>query len=364
MADTQRSPSGITHFARLVDGQPTPLNLKGPVVAEVDAERRFLITCNHTATHLLHAALHDVVSEKAFQAGSLVAPDRLRFDFSFSRPLNSDEVEAIERHVNENIRRAVAVRTHLDVPREKAEEMGAMAIFGEKYGESVRVVEVPGHSTELCGGCHVANTRDIAFFQIVSETGVAAGVRRIEAITNRGAFERATHNRALLESLAVSLKTDVGALEGRVTKLLQERAELGRRVDQLSQRAASDGASSIVDNAVEVDGVRIAAARIDAANRNDLLKFADAIRPKLGELATVLLAATIEDKPALACVVTESLFKQKGVKAGDLINEVAPIVGGRGGGRPTLAQAGGNDASRLDEAVAAFTDKVKGRLGA
>ena len=360
--DTQHTPSGFSHFAKLAQGSPNLSALKKPVIAEVDAERRFLIRCNHTATHLMHAALHEIVSEGAFQAGSLVAPDRLRFDYSFDRPLKPTEISAIEEHVNRNINRAIYLAIHNDVPREKAEEMGAMAIFGEKYGDNVRVVSVPGQSTELCGGCHVENTRDIAYFQITSETGIAAGVRRIEAITNHGAFEQIRADRELLQQLAARLKTEVTALPNRVNNLLETHQAMERQVDQLSRRLAELESQRIVDTASMIGEIAIASARVNASSREQLLAHVDAIRPKLPEMATVLLGANIDGKPALACLVTEPLFKTHRLKAGDLINEVAPIVGGRGGGRPTLAQAGGSDVSKLDDAIAAYGDRVRSRL--
>ena len=362
VVDTVNTPSGFTHIAKLVSGVPNLKALKDSFLAQVDADRRFLVTCNHTATHLLHKALHDIVSDKAFQAGSLVAPDRLRFDYSFERPLTEDEIEAIETHVNTAIRAASNLVVHYDMPREEAEKMGAMAIFGEKYGDHVRVVEVPGHSVELCGGCHVSNTRQIAFFQITSETGVAAGVRRIEAITNRAAFDHAQSDQALLKQLARSLKTEVAALPGRVDKMIAQHSDLEKQADRLARRVAELESRQIAADALDIDGVAVAAARVQADNREQLLAYADAIRSKLPEAATVLLGAEIGGKPALACIVTDALFKARGLKAGDLINEVAPIVGGRGGGRPTLAQAGGSDSSKLGEAIAAFGDRVRGRL--
>ena len=363
VVDAQNTPSGFSHFARLVKGNPSLSALKGHVLAEIDTERRFLVTCNHTATHLLHAALHAVVSDAAFQAGSLVAPDRLRFDFSFDRPLKPNEISAIEEHVNGNINRAIELTIHTDVPRDKAEEMGATAIFGEKYGDRVRIVDIPGESTELCGGCHVENTRDIAFFRITSETGIAAGVRRVEATTNQASFAQIRIDREMLENLAARLKTEVNALPNRIEKLLERDQLLEREVAQLAQKLAELETLRIASSATVVSDVAIAAARVDVSSREQLLAYVDAIRPKLPSMATVLLGATIDGKPALACLVTDALFKSRSLKAGDLINEIAPIVGGRGGGRPTLAQAGGSDASKLGEAIAAFEGRVRARLG-
>lgn len=362
ITDTQHTPAGITHIGKLVEGTPSLQALHADVIAEVNSERRFLITCNHTGTHLLHAALHEVVSEQARQAGSLVAPDRLRFDFTFNRPLTEEEIEQLENHVNQNIQAALDVVTHVDVPREKAEAMGAMAIFGEKYGETVRIVDVPSRSAELCGGCHVENTRDIAFFRIVSETGVAAGVRRIEAITNREAFAQARDDRQLLTELAQQLKAEVPSLSKRLRSMIEAQHELHKRAETLAQRLAEAETTRIVGSAETVEDILITSARVNAANRQELLFYVDALRPKLPALATVLLGAVIDDKPALACLVTDELAKRPGFKAGELINEVAPIVGGRGGGKPSLAQAGGNDPEKLGEAISAFRQKVAARV--
>ncbi|MBN1946670.1 MAG: alanine--tRNA ligase [Bradymonadales bacterium] len=364
VTDTIHTPAGITHLARLTAGVPTLEHLRDPVIAEVDAERRALTTSNHTATHLLHAALHEIVSPQAFQAGSLVNPERMRFDYSFHRPLTPQEIHQIEEHVNDNIRKGIDLVIHQDIPRTQAESMGAIAIFGEKYGDRVRVVQVPGVSIELCGGCHVRNTSDIMCFRITSETGVAAGVRRIEAVTNRAAFARAREDQRLLEELTALLKTDQPNLANRAAKLLEEQQTLLRRNQQLAQKLAEFNSQHIIAaQARRLGEVTVAAARVEAASREELLFFIDALRPKLVGPATALVGALVEGKPALACLASEELVRRFGLKAGDLINLVAPIIGGRGGGRPTLAQAGGSRPELLDQAIEAFVGKVGELLG-
>jgi alanyl-tRNA synthetase len=360
--DTQNTPSGLTHVGQIVKGDPNTADLSGPVDALVDVQRRTEIICNHTATHLLHAALHHHVSESAFQAGSFVGAERLRFDFSFNRPLTDTEISQIEAHVNTNIRKEIPLSIHLDIPREEAEKMGAMAIFGEKYGATVRVVEIPQVSVELCGGCHVQNTRDIAYFRISSETGVAAGVRRIEAITNRAVFEEANGQRAQIRDLSVRLKTDVVDLNTRIEKLLTEHKRLQQRGEQLVQRLSVFDTIEIAGKSTTIEGVAVATSRVEVANRDELLHYMDTLRDRMGDKSIALLGAILDDKPALICTVSDDVFKSMGLKAGDLINDVAPLVGGKGGGRPTLAQAGGNKPEGLNKAIEAFTDCLRDRL--
>lgn len=361
--DTQRAPMGIVHTAKLTKGKVTQESLRGVTFeAQVDHDKRRLTEANHTATHLLHAALRNLVSDQIFQSGSLVSDRKLRFDFSHSKPLTSEEVSTVEARVNEQIRAAHPVVAHVDIDRDRAvEQMGAMAIFGEKYGDRVRVIEVPGESVELCGGTHVDSTSDINVFRIVSETGVAAGIRRIEAVTNVTALETFQNDRRTLESLAQTLKTDLGSVEDRVGNLLEERQELERRVQKLSQQLANAGSDELVEDAVEIDGVRVIAKALNVETRDQMLKFADSLRGQLDE-AVVLLGAPIDGKAALLCMVTDTAFKSRGLKAGDLINSAASHVDGRGGGRPTLAQAGGSNVDGIGAAVAAFESIVRESL--
>lgn len=363
VSDTQKGGMGWVHTCTLSQGVFDERTAGGPITARIDTDRRRLIESNHTATHLLHEALHNVVSEEAFQAGSLVAPDRLRFDFNHGSPVSQAQLDEIEERVNRFIAEGHDVVIHENVDRDTAvNEMGAMAIFGEKYGDDVRVVQiVDSPSVELCGGTHVPNTNTIGLFRITGESGVAAGIRRIEALSNAGALAAYNEERGLVQELTQLLKTEPHHLIDKAKALAEERAELQRRVDQLSQKLAVQESGNIVDDAEDVDGVKVIAKKIDVQTRDEMLKYADSLRDKLGT-GVVLLAAAIDDKPALLCLVTDDAFKSRGIKAGDLINEAASHVGGRGGGRPTLAQAGGSDLSGIPAAVDSFAGIVRAAL--
>ena len=361
--DVQKTPAGITLSGVISDGNLTAERLSAPVRARVDANTRLRSASNHTATHLLHAALHRIVSKDAFQAGSLVAPNRLRFDFSHGEGVSDAQLAEMEAWVNAEIQADRAVQIHNDVPLAEAERRGAMRMFGEKYGETVRMVEVGADSLELCGGTHVQRTGELAFFRIVAESGVAAGVRRIEAVTREDAFALAQADRHRVESLAALLKAPASQLEERVQRLLSEHRSLERQVESLTQQAANEQAASLTSSVVDVDGVGVLAARVQVANRDALLAMADGLRDQLGSVAVALLATVLDDKPALLVMATDAAVKQRGLKAGDLINDAAEHVGGRGGGRPTLAQAGGKDVGGIDGAVAAFVEAVRTRLG-
>ena len=361
--DTQRTTAGITLFCRVQDGVLGPDTTTGPVDATVDLERRRLISYNHTATHLLHAALHRFVSDKAFQAGSLVAPDRLRFDFSHDGPVRREQLDEIEAWVNARIQENTALSILTDVPLPEAEAMGAMMIFGEKYGERVRVVTIPGTSAELCGGIHAPDTASIGWFRIVSESGVAAGVRRIEAVTNQGAYQLAGEERAIVERLASRLRVPAHQLEERIQRMQEDRRDLERQIDALTRQQAGDLASRLVDSTEPVGPARLLAERVDVPDRDALLQLADSVRDRLADTVVGLLCAVIDDKPAVVVLVAEALTRSHGVKAGDLVNIAAAAVGGRGGGRPTLAQAGGSDVAGIPDAIARFRAAATERLG-
>lgn len=361
--DTQKTTAGLTHRCQLIDGD-LDAHIRAKVIAEVDARHRFLTACNHTATHLLHAALHEHVSDSAFQAGSLVAPDRLRFDFNFERPVTREELRAIENSVNAAIRKGQKLEIREDVLLADAEAMGAMMIFGEKYGERVRVIDIADTSVELCGGTHVANTGDIAWFRITSESGIAAGVRRIEAVTNEGAFALAAQERDRLEAAATMLKTTPANLEERLQRLLAERHELEKRVAELTRAQSRQVSGDLASSATDIDGLKVVSSKVAVADRDGLLEVADRLRDKLGDKGVALLASVIDDKPALVVIVADAVFKARKLKAGDLVNAVAIHVDGRGGGRPTLAQAGGKNTDGLDAAVEAFPQALRDAIGA
>ncbi len=361
--DTQKAPIGIVHSAKLVKGTVSAETLNGKATARVDAHKRKLTQSNHTATHLLHAALRGLVSDTIFQAGSQVSPEKLRFDFSYGSGLTEDQIQAVENQVNDQIRASHVVHSHFDVPRDHAvNELGAMAIFGEKYGDSVRVIEIPGESVELCGGTHVTNTSDINLFRITSESGIAAGIRRIEAVTNEAAYQAFDLDRERVRQLALILKSDPTHLIDRATSLLEERAELDKSRERLSLRIAKLESVEILASAEDVGGISVISKTISVDSRDQLVTYAELLQDRAEE-GVVLLAAEIENSAALICVVTNSAFKNRKLKAGDLVNLAAKYVDGRGGGRPTLAHAGGNNTAGISEAVSNFSRLVREQLG-
>ncbi|MBW1687239.1 MAG: alanine--tRNA ligase [Deltaproteobacteria bacterium] len=342
--DTQR-PSGelVVHQGRVVEGA---LNVEERVELAVDAEARAATVRNHSGTHLLHAALRGVLGPQAMQKGSLVAPGRLRFDFTHDAPLSEEEMREIEDLVNGWIEANASARTR-ETSYDEAIEAGAMAIFEEKYGDRVRVVSFGDFSTELCGGTHVKATGEIGLFKLLSESGVAAGVRRIEALTGLGAFEHMREQEASLRRVAGLLKTSAADVPERVEKLLTERRELEREIEKL--RAEQRGAASrdLTERVKELAGTKVVAARVDSVEGDDLRTMVDELRDKLRS-GVVLLASEKKGRVTLALGVTADLTER--FRAGDLVREVARVVGGKGGGRADFAQAGGKDASKLDEA--------------
>jgi alanyl-tRNA synthetase len=355
-----RQPAGRArlHFVRIENGR---LRVGQIVTAEVvdavrDATRR-----NHTATHLLHAALRSVLGSHVKQAGSLVAPDRLRFDFVHFAPISREQMERIEQIVNEQIYRNTTVQTEVRSP-EEAIAAGAMALFGEKYGDRVRVVSVPGFSMELCGGTHVRATGDIGFFTITEESGVAAGVRRVEALTGGGAVVWAQQQRATLEGLLSALNTTgVGALPT-IQRLQADAKRLQREVEQLKVRHALSGsnvkAGSDASGAdvTDVAGHKLITRRVEGLEKGALRGLADSLRDRAGS-GVVVLVSEHDGKVTLVVSVTKDLTAR--IQAGRLVKELAPIVGGGGGGRPDFAEAGGRDASKIDELLAAAPGLVR-----
>jgi alanyl-tRNA synthetase len=330
----------------------------------VDAERRMDIARNHTATHLLHSELRYILGEHVQQAGSLVAPDRLRFDFTHGVMLTQEELDAVEQSVND----AILASYPLEVAQSSYKEAvagGAMALFGEKYGEQVRVIRIgdPGEpfSQELCGGIHVDNTGEIGLFRIVSETSVGAGVRRIEAVTGRAAYQLVQKRLNVLDAAATHLGCPPEEVERAVLRLMgevhdwqKENAELRRSMARLEFEALLLGVQ-------EVAGVKVLAGQVQATDVETLREMTDWSRNRLGSVVTVL-GAVIDGKPNLVAAVTPDLVEH-GLKAGALIQQVAKVVGGGGGGKPTLAQAGGRDASKLNDALALVAGLVEEQVG-
>ena len=355
VVDVQKPVDGLfVHQARVVEGR---IEIDQEANLIVDAETRQATVRNHSATHLLHAALREVLGDQAMQKGSLVGPERLRFDFTHDSPLSPAELEAIEDRVNEWIESNQPGKTR-EMDYKSALEAGAVAIFDEKYGDRVRVVSFGECSTELCGGTHARATGDIGLLKIISETGIAAGIRRIEALTGLGALRHIRAQERLAREAAERLKVPLVELPGRVAKLLEERREAQKQIDDLRARKQGVGAGDLLDSARELSGIpgaKAIAGRVEDVDAKAMRTMVDDLRNRLGT-GVVCLAAASEDKALLAIGVTPDLVGR--FKAGDLIREVAGVVGGGGGGRPDFAQAGGKDPSRIDEALAKFNELV------
>jgi len=343
--DCRKLPSG--HFLHYGTVQEGFLEVGQRVTAAVDAPRRRAIQKNHTATHLLHKALREVLGTHVHQAGSLVAPDRLRFDFTHTGPMTPEQIAAVEEMVNREIEAAEPV-TWREMPIDEAKALGAMALFGEKYGDVVRVVSVgDGWSRELCGGCHVSNTSQIQYFKILSESGIGGGVRRVEAATGAGVIRYFEEGQAQAAAAQEQLR-------GRVK-------ELEKELEQLRARLAANEALSLVERAREVGGVKFVTGTAPVATMEDLRNMTDTIRDRLGSGVVVLGAVTGEGKVNLVAAVTKDLAGR--VHAGKLIKEVAQICGGGGGGRPDMATAGGKNPERLGEALNAVPRLLSQQLG-
>ncbi|HEV8348251.1 MAG TPA: alanine--tRNA ligase-related protein, partial [Vicinamibacterales bacterium] len=335
------------HRIRVTSGE---LHVRDIVNAEVDADVRDATRRNHTATHLLHAALRQVLGPHVKQAGSLVAPDRLRFDFIHFQALTRDEIDRIERIVNEQIYRNIPLTTDVR-STDEAMASGAMALFGEKYGDKVRVVSVPGFSMELCGGTHVSATGDIGVFVIVSESGVAAGTRRIDALTGAGAVEWVQRQRATLTSILDALHASDDQAVAAIERLQAEAKRLARDVTQLKTKVAmGGGAAAESDDTVEVAGIKLARRKVNDLDKDALRGLADSLKAKI-KSGVVVLASASDGKVQIVVAVTPDLTSR--VKAGQIVKEIAPIVGGGGGGRPDFAEAGGKQPEKIDEMLAA-----------
>jgi alanyl-tRNA synthetase len=330
-----------------------------PVRARVDTGRRDTMR-HHTATHLLHTALRNVLGEHVLQRGSLVAPDRLRFDFSHPRPLTPEEIRTVEDQVNAAIQQDVAVVIE-EKPYAEAIALGAMALFGEKYGDVVRVVQVPGISTELCGGTHVRHTGDIGQFRIIGETGVAAGVRRVEAVTGSVSYRRAVEREDLLNQAAATVKTTPDTLLRRLEQLLEENRDLKRQLDKARQAGSGDVVTELIGGATDVNGMKVVASEIEVESPEELRAIGDRVRERIGSGAAVLAARTGE-RVALIVVVTDDVIT-RGVRADALIREVAKLTGGSGGGRAHMAQGGVGDAAQLRDALGRAPELVRDMLG-
>ena len=361
VADTQK-PFGDVPVSH-VKVESGTLSVGSEVRASVPEDLRLDTTSNHTATHLLHKALKDILGATVQQAGSLVAPDRLRFDYTHHQPLTDEQLRRLEDAVNERIRQNLEVSKRV-MGIEEAKQSGAVAMFGEKYGEQVRVVSAGDYSREFCGGCHVNRTGDIGIFKIVSDRSLAAGVRRMEGVTGRGALALFQKLDDTTHTLAAQANIAFDELPAWVRSLQEKQKSLEKELKALKVRLATGGAaaggSRPQDEAVEVNGVKLIAKRVDDVQGGDLRNLADTFRSKL-KSGVVVLGSANEGKVTLLTAVTKDLLDR--VQANTLIGRLAPIVGGKGGGKPDLAQAGGKDADKLDEALTAAPAALRDLLG-
>ncbi|WP_448574666.1 alanine--tRNA ligase [Thermomicrobium sp.] len=355
--DTQRpTPELIVHRGRVREGY---IRVGQSVRAIVDAERRAAVRRNHTATHLLHAALRRVLGEHAVQAGSLVAPDRLRFDFSHHEAVGPEQLHRIEELVNEQIVRDLPVEVRY-LPLREALAEGAIALFGEKYGDTVRVVSIDGFSKELCGGTHVSHTGEIGTFLITDETSVASGIRRIEAVTGLAAARLARALIDVAEEAARRLHVAAEQVPDAIERLQQQVREQQREIERLAADLAAARLAPLVERAGRIDGFRVVSARIEVPSLDVLRRVGDRLRDAIGS-GVVILGTAIENRPTILAMATPDAV-QRGVHAGRVVQAVTPLLGGRGGGRPDIAQGGGSDVSRLDEALAAARGEVERQL--
>ena len=353
--DAQRAGKDrIIHRGRIKTGH---LKVGQKVVAKVDIDRRRAIARNHTATHLLQSALRQVLGEHVSQAGSLVAPDRLRFDFTHYAAMTGGEMGEVESIVNRRIIENLPVSTSVK-DFDEAKEAGAIALFGEKYDERVRVVEAGDFSAELCGGTHVGATGEIGLFLIAAESAVAAGVRRIEALTGEGAYLYSKKRNTELEAVARLLKANPSEVKDRVEKIMRHQKELEDEVQKLRLKHSDTFFDDLIDKAGEIEGIKVAAANVDTQDIDSLRKMADVLRDKLGSGVGVL-GTVFGDKVTFIVVVTDNVIRERGLKAGEIVKQVAKITGGGGGGKDHLAQAGGKDPSKLEEALAQAPAIVK-----
>ncbi|MFH1197728.1 MAG: alanine--tRNA ligase [bacterium] len=312
------------------------------VTAQVDEKRRWDIMRNHSVTHFLHKALRQILGTHVQQSGSYVGPDRLRFDFAHFEKMKDDEIAAVESIVNEKLLENIPMTHHRDTPFEEAKKMGALMFFGDKYGDKVNVVQFGDFTMEFCGGTHVTNSAQIGLFKIVSETSIASGIRRIEAVTGAG-----------VEKYIKEQEVRIQKSEDRISELLEEKKKLEKELAELKLQSKLGGIDSIISGSTEVNGIKIFKGEVDASNMDELKSMADDLRNKMKSGVGLLISA-VDDKVQMVCVVTDDLIKEKKILAGNIVKQVAQVVGGSGGGKPHMATAGGKDVSKIDEALKVF----------
>ncbi|MGA3228380.1 MAG: alanine--tRNA ligase [Candidatus Binatus sp.] len=350
VSDTRKAEGSIVHVGRIIHGEAGDFARGARVKLKVDRIRRDAAMLNHSATHILHYALRDILGNTVHQAGSLVDPDKLRFDFAHAGPVKDDALATIEEEINARIRENAEVTTE-EMAYDDAIKAGALAFFGDKYGDRVRVVRMGDFSVELCGGTHISRTGDVGVFKLEAESGVAAGVRRIEAVTGQGALETIRKREKILEEIGAQLGARDGAAIERLEKLLAREKELEKKLRAMEQKlAAGAGGAAAEEEVREAGGIKIVTRKLDGVDPRTMREMADRLRQKHGSAVVALGSDLGDGKVAILVAVTPDLTAK--IKAGDIIKNIAPIVGGTGGGRPDLAQAGGRDASKLDEALA------------
>jgi alanyl-tRNA synthetase len=358
VSDTVKRGKAFAHMGRLVEGR---IRIGDQLTAQVDGPRRAATVLNHSATHLLHAALRQVLGTHVQQKGSLVAPDRLRFDFSHFQAVTPAELTTIERLVNAQIRRNEPAQTAV-MEYEQAVASGAMALFGEKYDKDVRVLRIGDFSVELCGGTHVGRAGDIGLFKITGESGVASGVRRIEAITGERAIDYMEHHEALIREVAGFLRGAPDEVPEKVRDVLDRVRQMEREIRSLKDKLASGSGVDLAASAIDVRGVKVVAAQVDGADSGALRNAVDQLKGKLGSAVIVLASVDAQSRVLLVAGVTADQTSR--LKAGELVGIVAAAVGGKGGGRADFAQAGGSDPTALPQALAGVEALVRQRLGA
>ena len=355
MTDTQKYGQAIGHQGKVAQGS---VKVGDSVEATIDEARRSRIRLNHSATHLLHAALRQVLGDHVSQKGSLVSDRNLRFDFSHFEAMKPEQIRQVEDIVNAQIRRNLPIETNI-MDLEDAKAKGAMALFGEKYDESVRVLSMGDFSTELCGGTHARQTGDIGLFRITSEAGTAAGVRRIEAVTGEGAIAVMHQDADALREAASLVKSDAHSVAEKIRAVMDKTRQLEKELQQLKDQQAAQESASLSSKAVDVKGVKLLVSQLDNVEAKMLRTMVDDLKNQLGS-GVVVLATTAEGKVSLVAGVTKDLTDK--VKAGELIGMVAQQVGGKGGGRPDMAMAGGSDATALPQALAGVEAWVADKL--
>ncbi|SHH60910.1 alanine--tRNA ligase [Sporanaerobacter acetigenes] len=355
--DTKKTKEDVIfHLVKVESGE---IREGEEIFAAVDEKRRKDIARNHSATHLLHRALKDVLGEHVNQAGSLVLPDRLRFDFTHFEAIRNEDLNRIEKIVNEKILEELEVNV-VETSLKEAQEFGAMALFDEKYKDIVRMVKMDDYSKELCGGTHVTNTCSIGLFKIVSESGIASGVRRIEAVTGRGAYEYLMELEENTSSILSILKTSKKDIKEKVRKLTEELKEKEKEIESLKSKMASSVAEDVVKQKHMVEDINVVTYRAEGMDMNSLRNLGDEVKSHLNS-GVVVLSSVIDDKISFVAMVTKDLV-DRGLHAGNIIREVAKTTGGGGGGRPDMAQAGGKDSNKIDEALKLVDSLIKGQL--